>query len=84
MNSFRQLALITTLCCLGTLVVSGDANGEVRRKAGLSMQSAGMGDATRSTSVGHNALIQNPAGMSQVKAYQVTTGFGYNLSLIHI
>ena len=42
------------------------------------MQSAGMGDATRSTSVGHNALMQNPAGMSQVKAYQVTTGFGYN------
>ena len=78
MNSIRHIALVMTLCCLSTLTFSETANGEVRRKAGLSMQSAGMGDATRSTSVGHNALIQNPAGMSQVKAYQVTTGFGYN------
>ena len=60
------------------LVLPSITNGEVRRKPGLTMQSGGMGDATRSSSVGHNALIQNPAGMSQVKAYQVTTGFGYS------
>ena len=41
------------------------------------MQAAGMGDAIRSSAVGHNALMVNPAAMSQVKAYQVTTGFAY-------
>ena len=62
---------------LGVFLESGEAEAEIRRKAGLSSLSAGMGDATRSTSVGHNALMINPAAMSQVRTYQITTGFGY-------
>ena len=78
MDWMRRASITLMATMLLCLVIPTIAQGEVRRKAGLSMQSAGMGDATRATSVGHNALIHNPSGMSQVKAYQVTTGFGYS------
>ena len=78
-----QMTVRTGMGALGFLVFLAaglhvpEAQAEVRRKAGLSALSAGMGDATRSTSVGHNALLLNPAAMSQVRTYQITTGFGY-------
>jgi hypothetical protein len=63
---------------LAVWVAAGAADAQLSRPIGAGMRDAGMADAVRSVATGHSALVWNPAAMSQLIAYELHVGYGYN------